>query len=305
MLKIIILCFLIIILFFIVRKEHFTSAVTNSSLIIVDKDIKVNKKVSIDDNPLTPITKNDINDNLDGKIYDSDLVYEGQLNLSRMNGQDSILQFGNKLLNAQDIRNMKRYPYPRFVNSVETYLPGTDYPLETPEMWESVGWSEEDLVTLCPTGRCGDKFTDKQKKEAKKLCEVKGSEYKYNEEQANIGVNNSKPGCGTSLCCKKISDAAPVTYDQLCISNTCINGEDLKILKSQKMFSIKSQTNNNCINYPLVNTKLDGWGMGDWGPKIRFSSTGSCGPPSDSTYEKNQFYRMWPGPNTRLNSRIL
>jgi len=102
-----------------------------------------------------------------------------------------------------------------------------------------------------------------------------------------------------------------IVYDEMCIGNTCINGEHLKLLTGEKIFKLKNEGSNQCLNNKPTDMLLHhmdtdpGWGghihddNDDSGFKAyRYLTNNSCN-------RNDQYFQIWGTNNIPLNIDTL
>lgn len=168
------------------------------------------------------------------------------------------IQLGNTVLKAKDIRDYKKNNPGRFVLKNNLDIQGYNYSASTKGLWSNAKIDEESIPTEIIINKDNtsiSKSIDGQIADdvIKRQCSKINPKNKLNRFHDNPIFNESEfPGCNSN-CCSPLYEPDQIVYDKLCIGKTCINGDHLKVLKGDKMISIKSKVNNKCMAVPNTN----------------------------------------------------
>lgn len=266
---------LIIFLIFVLKKYDFFDTKTKY---IIDDSIKADRVI---------INKNNYSTNFDNKIYksfnnntsgneqQSDLTWKGVYNspnkiflnnvsldekdMSKINGNNMAeLKFDDNL----KVMNINYLPSDKGLWA-DVDIGKTNSTLDMLDINQTGSEDTEQLVDV------GGEISDEIIKEK---CLKLDPKNKFNKYYKNSSLKGSAyPGCSKS-CCSPLVEPKKIVYDELKIGNTSINGEHLKLLKGQKMFSLKSESNNKCMSYPNDQINISK----SWPNETRFLTNSDC-----------------------------
>jgi len=257
MIPLILLMIFVITIILIIYSYKNESFLNNSkSTVFINKDIeldtvKINQKNLFDNRIDTSYYNNKT------EILDKSSVYWGDsLNLPK----NEDINIGNTKLTAKKIRDYKRNK-PGSLELDDSGVIGSNYKIASKGRWGSADMDASDTVSQIDEITRTDNTNTVEKVNIggqieneirKKQCLAKGPKNKYNKYYSDPVLKGIEyPGCD-SYCCSPLVEPEQIIYDKLCIGDTCINGEHLKILKGDKMISLKSNINNKCISYPPI-----------------------------------------------------
>lgn len=205
------------------------------------------------------------------------------------------INIGCVSLTAQMIRDLKNFYYPYFTKNGE-FIPGSIFDASTKGKWEGV-----------PISIQTQSITDKAayNREFREKCKALGPDHEVNEAQLVTGKNYDYPGCLSNACCKVVTPPVKKVYDQLCIGDTCINGEDLKILTYDNIFNLKSGLTDQCLNFSSNPIALSGSYAKDM-RNIKFATQSPCPQSTTESRETNNWFQLWPGKEiSSINKKII
>jgi hypothetical protein len=308
--KLLLLVLLIFIIIFIVIYKNKESFYSNKEEVLIDKGgFNIENVIINNSDNIGNVVNNDVSmdfvNNSTEAIDSSSIFWNGVLNIPK---NTNILVGGEKL-NAQTIRDYKKNT-PCELKFSDTSIMGNSYPASTKGLWinAKIDNIKEADPKMLDINQSGSTDTEKiiniggsiQENVYKNNCLKSSPKNKFNKYYNDSTLKGIEyPGCD-SYCCSPspLSEQKTIVYDELCIGDTCINGENLKILKGDRMMGFKSDVNDKCLSYPSNQINISA----NWPNKTQFLTDSNC---KDSPSNDNMYYQIYPKESLDVKIKMI